>query len=743
MRNEMIGSALLRLRNGVGLYQGFHSAGGGIFVALFVLFLSFSMSAQNVRNAEGEMLRSPWAGGLNACQFGQIDLDGDGKNDLVVFDRHGNRLSCFINKGATGEVNYESDNSYAKYFPRLSDWVIFADYDGDGRNDIFTYSQGWAGIKVFRNVSMDTLAFELVAFPYLTSWQSGGEVNILATNADYPAIVDVDGDGDLDILTFGVLGTFIEKHINLSVERYGVRDSLVFERADYCWGRVAESEEDNVMYLDTCLFGNSLIVNKDDFRHRGATCVIRDLTGDGLPDLLLADVDYPGLTFLQNGGSLDKALMVSQTSQFPENHPINLYSMPVPFFGDINNDGLDDLIVSPFDPNPMVCEGRHSVWLYLNLGTSQNPDFQFYSDCFLQDQMLDFGTGSYPAFTDVDVDGLLDLVVGTIGDIDSTYYHYGSLQAHRSAQLYYYRNVGTAQNPSFELVDDDFAQLKQMKKMALVPAFGDIDGDGKNEMIVGCDEGKILLFDADFQLIDDDFLHYRSAFPMPFVFDFDRDGIMDLVVGNAYGRLSYYQGTESGLEWLTDDFGQVDVHDATTSYFGYSVPFAFRDGNETLLAVGSEQGKVFLFNNIDGNLNGSFADISGQWNRFVENFDNRFGMRSSAALADLNADGRLEMVVGNFAGGLQLFNAEIAVSQDVSEYGHETVSVFPNPAKTEIHIVMPNVTGAEVKIYDLFGRCMKKLTSTLHVDVSDLKSGIYFLEICSDAGSYRGKFVVN
>ena len=710
---------------------------------VIILIIHLTLSAQTVRQGDEGLLQSPWCGGLNACQFGQFDLNGDGKNDLVAFDRHGNRLSCFINKGGMGEVDYEFDNSYAKFFPRLDEWAIFTDYDGDGKTDIFTYSKGWAGIKVFRNVTTDTLAFELVAYPYLTSWQSGGEVNILATNADYPAIVDVDGDGDLDILTFGVLGTFIEKHLNLSVERFGTRDSLVFERTDYCWGRVAESEEDNLMYLDTCLFGNTLIVNKDDFRHRGATLAIRDLTGNGLPDLLLADVDYPGLTFLQNGGSPDRALMVSQTSQFPENHPINLYSMPVPFFGDINNDGLDDLIVSPFDPNPMVCEGHHSVWLYLNRGSKQNADFQFYSDCFLQNQMLDFGTGSYPAFTDIDGDGLLDLVVGTIGDIDSTYYHYGSLQTHRSAQLYYYRNVGTAQNPSFELVNDDFGRLKSLKRMALVPTFGDVDSDGRNEMIVGSAEGELFLLDDDFQVIDSDFLNYQFTYSAPFLFDFDRDGTMDLVVGNAQGKLSYFHGTETGLQFVTDDFGQVDVHDATTSYFGYSVPFAFRDGNETLLAVGSEQGKVFLFNNIDGNLNGSFTDISGQWNRFVENFDNRFGMRSSAALADLNADGRLEMAVGNFAGGLQLFNAEIAVSQDVSEYGHETVSVFPNPAKTEIQIVMPNVTGAEVKIYDLFGRCMKKLTSTLHVDVSDLKSGIYFLEIRSEVKTYRAKLVIS
>lgn len=741
MKNEVKGSVLLRLRNRVGFCQGFHSANGGIFMAFSLLFLSLSLSAQNVRVDEDGALKSPWCGGLNACQFGQIDLNGDGKNDLVVFDRHGNRLSCFVNKGSIGEVDYEFDNSYAKYFPRLADWAIFADYDGDGRNDIFTYSQGWAGIKVFRNVTVDTLAFELVAYPYLTSWQSGGEVNILATNADYPAIVDVDGDGDLDILTFGVLGTFIEKHINLSVERYGVRDSLVFERTDYCWGRVAESEEDNIMYLDTCLFGNSLVVNKNDFRHRGATCVIRDLTGDGLPDLLLADVDYPGLTFLQNGGSADEALMVSQTSRFPESRPVNLYSMPVPFFGDVNNDGLDDLIVSPFDPNPMVCEGRRSVWLYLNRGSKQNSDFQFYSDCFLQDQMLDFGTGAYPAFTDVDGDGLVDLVVGTIGDIDSTYYHYGSLQTHRSAQLYYYRNVGTAQNPSFELVDDDFAHLKSLKRMALVPTFGDVNGDGKKEMIVGSSEGELLLFNADFQLVDGDFLNYQYACSAPFLFDFDRDGKMDLVVGNATGRLSYFQATGNGMRWQTDDFGRVDVHDPLSSYFGYSVPFAFREGNETLIAVGSEQGKLFLFNHLDDNLNGEFADISDQWDRFVENFDNRFGMRSSIALADLNTDGRLEMAVGNFAGGLQLFNADIIVSQSVGECENRMVSVYPNPAESEIEIALSNGNCGEIKVFDLFGRCIKKLTSTLRIDVSDLCSGIYFLEVSTEGKTYRARFV--
>lgn len=177
----------------------------------------------------------PWTGGLNACQFGRMDLDGDGKSDLVVFDRHGDRILCFLNKGGMGEMKYLYTDAYDTFFPELHSWVIFTDYDGDGKEDIFTYSKGWAGIKVYRNVSIDRPEFQLVVDPYLSSWQGGGEVNILATEADYPAIVDIDGDGDLDLLTFGVMGTFIEKHLNLSVERFGCRDSLLFERSDPCW----------------------------------------------------------------------------------------------------------------------------------------------------------------------------------------------------------------------------------------------------------------------------------------------------------------------------------------------------------------------------------------------------------------------------------------------------------------------------------------------------------------------------
>ncbi|MBQ0130088.1 MAG: T9SS type A sorting domain-containing protein, partial [bacterium] len=694
---------------------------------------------QQVRVDGGKALSFPWAGGLNACQFGSIDLDFDGKNDLVVFDRQGNRLSCFVNRGGIGEIRYKFDNQYAKAFPKIDDWMILADYDGDGRNDIFTYSKGWAGIKVYRNIFTDSLAFELVKSPYLTSLQGAGEVNIMATYADYPAIVDVDGDGDLDILTFGVLGTFIEKHQNLSVEKYGTRDSLIFERNDYCWGRVAESEEDNRMYLDTCLFGKTIM--EGPFRHRGATVAVRDLNGDDLLDMLLGDVDYPGLIYLQNGGTMDAALMTSQENRFPSQQSVNLFSMPMPFFMDVNNDGLEDMIVTPFDPNPLSAEGQNSVWLYLNFGTNENPDFQLYTKSFLQDEMLDFGTGSYPVFADVDADGLTDLLVGTIGNIDSTYYIYGSLQTHRSGQIAFFKNVGTTNKPVFQLFDDDFGNLKSMKTSGLVPTFGDLNDDGKLEMLVGTSEGNILFFNADFQLLDNDFLHYEKTWSTPCLYDVDADGTLDLVVGNANGKLTLYQGlSENGnasFAFVTDEWGGVDVRDYSASYFGYSVPSFFKNGTETYLSVGSEQGKVFLY--ILNNDGLSFEDFSEEWQRIVPDFDNHFGLRCAAALSDLNDDGKMEMMVGNYAGGLQLFNAEIEVNQSIEEMLDE-VLVYPNPAKSVLTIVGKEIN--QIRVYDVLGWCLiqkNAASDETTIDVNVLASGIYLLQMNCNSG--RMKFV--
>ena len=94
----------------------------------------------------GKLIENAWAGGINSGQFGKIDINGDGVDDLVVYDRSANLLHPFI----TMEEQYVYHPSYRAFFPDdIEGWILFRDYDCDGRKDIFAHTD--RGMKVYRN----------------------------------------------------------------------------------------------------------------------------------------------------------------------------------------------------------------------------------------------------------------------------------------------------------------------------------------------------------------------------------------------------------------------------------------------------------------------------------------------------------------------------------------------------------------------------------------------------------------
>ncbi|MBL0072970.1 MAG: hypothetical protein IPP34_14690, partial [Bacteroidetes bacterium] len=73
----------------------------------------------------GTTLKNPWVGGFNAPIFSEIDMNGDGRKDLFVFEKDGNRISTFINQGTPNTVDYVYAPEYAKKFPvSMHDWVL-------------------------------------------------------------------------------------------------------------------------------------------------------------------------------------------------------------------------------------------------------------------------------------------------------------------------------------------------------------------------------------------------------------------------------------------------------------------------------------------------------------------------------------------------------------------------------------------------------------------------------------------
>ncbi len=482
-----------------------------IFLATFVMLsLSFNVIGQLnfqqnktpgkeivVKNESKQIFKFPWAGGMNACQFGEIDLDMNGMKDLVVFERHGNRILTFINGGQPGTIDYTYAPEYIEVFPEIHDWAIFKDYNNDGLEDIFTYSFEYPGIVVYKNTSQNELKFELEVYPYLTSLQGSGYVNILVTSVDYPGIEDIDNDGDLDILTFWGLGSFVEYHQNQSMELYGIPDSLSFIEVSQCWGRFAENEESNIVYLDTCFAKDyKTITELENERHTGSTFLLLDIDADNDKDLLLGDVDYPNLIELINGGSPEEAFMISQNPSFPSySVPLDIFAMPVAAYIDIDNNQTKDLIVSSFDPNPLTSENYTSVWSYLNTGENNLPQFSFLKDNFLQGDMLDFGSGAYPVLVDYNGDGLMDLFVSNFGYHMWSYYTPGMLlKSVYWSNVALFENTGTMDEPEFTRITHDFAHLHQMHLTAIFPSFADLDGDEDLDMIFGQEDGSLTFY---------------------------------------------------------------------------------------------------------------------------------------------------------------------------------------------------------------------------------------------------------
>ncbi len=288
-------------------------------------------------------------------------------------------------------------------------------------------------------------------------------------------------------------------------------------------------------------------------------------------------------------------------------------------------------------------------------------------------------------FFDIDGDGVQEMIAGN-----------------KDGSLRLYRNHGTMTAPAWCVADDYFRGISA--GAFSVPAAGDIDRDGKPEIVVGTggfssDSGRVLFYkNSGTQLSP---IWEKITIPgirvgndaTPALFDVDDDGDLDLIVGNSAGRLFLFRNTlKDGERFFERD----------RSYFKgislgmYAVPAAVSYGKKDVIIAGNSLGKLYLIERNGGERSDwkkstlhlsvscfaapAFMENTGrdrkdlvvsdcdgrlyyfknrdgyrEWEELPLFFNERILPGPVSAPAVTKIDGKSYMVVGNIYGELKLF----------------------------------------------------------------------------------------
>jgi hypothetical protein len=658
-----------------------------------------------VKDITGTTLVAPWAGGLNAAQYNTLDLNHDDQEDLVLFDRMANKVITFINNGNSWQYAPE----YESLFPAdVTNWLLLRDFNCDGRKDIFTADV--LGIKVFLNNTKDGESLSWQQHLFNTSGTGpksevlltkgfSGLINLQLQFDDIPAIIDADGDGDLDIFNVRFVGNgTVEYHQNFGMERYGTCDSLIFERQTQIWGNFRE-----------CLCGVFALNGTDcppppggRVKHAGGKALLAlDANGDGNLDLLFSEATCSQLYLLPNTGTVNTPV-INTFAVFPPTVPANFPIFPAAFYEDLDFDGKKDLIAIPNVYSKQVLETdlAHSNWFYKNTGSNASPSFQFVKNNFLQDQMIDVGDNAVPAFADYDGDNDLDLFISRNASQNYT------------STIFLYQNTGTPAAPEFTLIDNDYLKFSTTLFYNVKISFADMDHDNTNDLVftaTGLATGITTLnylqnkntsglnFSGQgIQTINFNLTSTENLSPV----DVDQDGFVDILAGRSNGALEFWKNTTAhGVpSFMLEDDSFVDIG---SSVLRQNISVASGDLNadgKADLVLGDQGGITRIVSD--------YRDQKTQLSEIVFNpltnayYEQNLGGRLWPVIANIYNTDKPAIVGGNILGGIRILKNDGGESRS----GSPEVTVYPNPVSHAEPVNIKVNAPATMQVLDILGK---------------------------------------
>ncbi|WP_323788897.1 FG-GAP-like repeat-containing protein [Psychroserpens sp.] len=316
------------------------------------------------QNGAGQPFTSHYHGSVSGNnQWGTAiaDFDHNGYNDVMSGGAYDNLKIIRNNNGL---------DSYSQSTQPQSNLFLqganFADINNDGWADIFACHDD-AESKAFQNNQDGTLSYNLDLIRTFTTPTSDNSGNYASMWMDY------DNDGDLDLY--------------ISKCRGGVTSSTDPRRINMLWQNDGNNNFTEVAEQANLKNGNQTWLS--DFG---------DIDNDGDLDAIIIN-HGSGPNLMRNNGDGSFTEITAGSGLLPTLDPANFYGIQG-FFKDFNNDGFIDLMVSGTD--------SHFILYNNGDGTFQNAINPFNSD-----QIQSFSVG------DINHDGFLDIYAGYANGLNS------------------------------------------------------------------------------------------------------------------------------------------------------------------------------------------------------------------------------------------------------------------------------------------------------------------------------------
>lgn len=353
-----------------------------------------------------------------------MDIDGDGKPDIIATNPVTHKLMIFLNKSTKGQLDTGSFGAPLTYPTGQQPAIVsIYDMDGDGRPDIVLMNTGYSGtangnnsLTIYQNLSSPgKIKLSVVTMIDSTAKAPAQYTFPLKSGDNVARIADFDGDGKPDIAVLNTAG-FISIYKN-----------------NYTAG----------LPLKT-------ILGTADTVYAGPhplTFRTGDINNDGKPDIIITSPQNASISVLQNTSTAGN--ITFQQSDLPVTYQPRALSI-----GDVDGDGKPDAVIS----TPV---GSPTVLLH---NTSANGHFMA-TDIDINNLYISSNYNDDVLLQDLNGDGKADLV-SLNTKLDSVFLFTNKSTPGETQSAYF---NGKVSYPVTTVPD----------------CIGDLDGDGKPDFVIG------------------------------------------------------------------------------------------------------------------------------------------------------------------------------------------------------------------------------------------------------------------